>query len=123
MPLRTVEIELSELEWYVPGARFMAELAYPDERDKSQRVLFFQSLVKLTLFSWMHISPEWRNNLQLIRPAYLSGADKLHNAIIRRGNKRISERIAVANFMVIPHLKALETGRLRPVRGLDPTVN
>jgi hypothetical protein len=60
----------------------------------------------------------------LIRPAYFSGEEKQINASLRRGNTKLKHRFAAAQFFLIPHLRAVETGRpLQKVEGFEPTVN
>jgi hypothetical protein len=123
MPRETIEITLSELDPYIGGAQFHAVVAYPDPQDKNEREKFAQAIVRWTLERRMELHPEWAQDFQLIRPAYFSGSEKQHDSILKRGMKRLKHRLAVAQFIVMPHLRAIDTGRPQKVDGFVPTVN
>ena len=123
MPRETIEITLSEKDPYAPGAQFLSVVAYPDPLDKNEREKFAQAIVRWTLERRIELHSEWAQNLQLIRPAYFSGSEKQHDSILKRGMKRVKHRLAAAQFIVMPHLRAIDTGRPQKVDGFVPTVN
>src|SRR5450759_1863009 len=123
MPRETIEITLSEKDPYASGAQFLAVVAYPDTQDKNERERFSQAIIRWTLERRMALHSEWAQNLQLIRPAYFSGSDKQHDSILKRGMKKLKHRFAAAQFFLMPHLRAIDTGRPQKVEGFVPTVN
>jgi hypothetical protein len=123
MPRETIEITLSELDPYISGAQFHAVVAYPHPLDKNEREKFAQAIVRWTLERRMELHSEWAQDFQLIRPAYFSGSEKEHDSILKRGMKRLEHRLAAAQFIVMPHLRAIDTGRPQKVDGFVPTVN
>src|SRR4051812_47638790 len=110
MPRETIEITLTEMDPYMPAAKLIAAIAYPDPLDKKERDLFMQAIVRHTLEKRIVLHSEWAQAPQLIRPAYFSGAEKQIDASLRRGNKKLKHRLAAASFFLIPHLRAIETG-------------
>ncbi len=123
MPSEIIEIILSEADPYMSGAQFFAAIAYPDPQDKSERDKYMQAIIRWTLERRMELHSEWAQNLQLIRPAYFSGSDKQHDSILKRGMKKLKHRFAAAQFFLMPHLRAIDTGRPQRVKGFVPTVN
>jgi hypothetical protein len=123
VPRETVEIFLSEEDPYYGGAQFLAGIAYPDPLDKNERNLFLHSLVRWTLEERVRLDPDWAQAAQLIRPAYFSGEQKQIDSALKRGTKKLNHRIAVAKFIVVPHLRTIDTGRLTKVHGLNPSIN
>lgn len=124
MPRETIEITLTEVDPYMPGAKLIAAIAYPDPLDQNERDLFMQAIVRHTLEKRIILHTQWAQEPQLIRPAYFSGEEKQIDASLRRGNKKLKHRLAAASFFLIPHLRAIETGqRLQKVQGFEPTVN
>jgi hypothetical protein len=125
MPKETIEITVCKTEWYLAGAQLVSTLAYPDQRDIRERSRFRHALIRWALEWRMRKDPNWRNELQLIRPAYFSGADRELDAIVRRGNKRFEERRVAAFFLAVPHFNAVQSGKSRPEQwheSLPPTV-
>lgn len=120
MPHKVVEISLSEADPYWSGALYFAVLAYPTDEERRGR--FQQSLIRWTLNRRIEMDREWAEGLQLIRPAYFSGSDELHDNALRQGNKILRRRQVVARNLVLPHLRGLDTGRVHRVKGLMPTV-
>lgn len=124
MPRETIEITLTEADPYMPGAKLIAAVAYPDPSDKNERDKFMQAVVRYTLEKRIKVHPRWAQEAQWIGPAYFSGQEKLNDACLRRGNKKLNHRLAAAWFFLIPHLRAVETGQpLGKVNGVEPTVN
>lgn len=123
MPRETIEITLSELDPYLAAAQLLAAIAYPDPLDKNERDIFTNAIGRYTLEQRIKLHPEWAQTPQLIRPAYFSGPEKQIDACLRRGNKRLHHRFAAAQFFLMPHLRAIETGHLQKVAGFEPTVN
>jgi hypothetical protein len=123
MSSETIEITLSSLDPYQGGARFFAAIAYPDPQDQKAQDLFFQAIIRWTLEQRIALHHEWAQSLQALRPVYFSGPDQQHDAILKRGRKRLAERMAVAQYIVLPHLRAIDTGRKAKVDGFEPTVN
>lgn len=124
MPRETIEITLTEADPYMPAAKLIAAIAYPDPLDKIERDAFMQAIVRYTLEKRINLHPQWAQEPQWIRPAYFSGDEKQFDARLRRGNKKLKERFAAAQFFLIPHLRAVETGEpARKVQGFEPTVN
>jgi hypothetical protein len=123
MPRETIEIVLDELDPYQSGALFFAVLAYPDPRDKNERGRFMQAFVRRTLEQRMELHKDFAQDFQIIRPAYFSGSDREHRAILARGTKRLQGRFAVARFIAMPHFREIDTGRPTRVESLLPTVN
>jgi hypothetical protein len=120
MPREEIEITLSNADPYWGGALYFATLAYPDPLERTQREKYHQAIVRWTLERRTEMDPEWRQGLQLIRPAYFSGADNLHDRILRDGNKRLERRCIVAQIVVLPHLRRFDTGRIHKVEGFFP---
>jgi hypothetical protein len=118
--VKPIEIILSEVEPYQSGARFFAAIGYPD--DVEQRQLYFQAIVRYAIDRWMDLDEHWASGLRRIRPVYFSGSDKQQQSILRRGNKRVHERLAAAQFFLLPHLRAIDTGRSQKVESYEPTV-
>jgi hypothetical protein len=123
MPREIIEIILSEADPYMSGAQLHAAVAYPDPQDKNEREKFSQAIIRWTLERRMELHSEWAQNLQLIRPAYFSGSEKEHESVLKRGMKRLKHRLAAAQFIVMPHLRKIDTGRPQKVDGFVPTVN
>jgi hypothetical protein len=123
MPRETIEIVLTELDPYSAGPTFFAAIAYPDPKDKLERSRFMQAISRHTLEKRIELHSEWAQTPQLIRPAYFSGPEKLIDACLRRGNKKLKHRLAAAQFILMPHLRAIDTGHLEKVGGFEPTVN
>ena len=123
MQRETIEIVLSELDPYMGGAQFHATVAYPDPQDRNERDKFSQAIVRWTLERRIELHSEWAQNLQLIKPAYFSGSEKQHDGILKRGMKKLKHRLAAAQFIVMPHLRAIDTGRPQRVEGFVPTVD
>lgn len=122
MPRETLEITLGELDPYRCGAEFLGIVAYPDPRDKNARYAFTQTLVRLAILRRMEVDPDWAKGPQVIRPAYFTGSDVLHSRVLRRGTMKLNQRLAIAKFLVIPHLRAIDTGRTARQDGLPATV-
>lgn len=122
MPRETFEITLGELDPYRCGADFLGIVAYPDPQDEKQREGFTQSLARQTILRRIELDPTWAKDPQLIRPGYFSGTDALHSSVLKRGTKKLNQRLAVAKFIVIPHLRAIDTGRAARQAGLAATV-
>jgi|SRR5580692_1983749 hypothetical protein len=126
MPREVVEILLCDIEWFLAGAQFFSTLAYPDQRDRQERRKFEQALVRWTLEWRLEHDAKWREELALIRPGYFSGSDKDHESTIKRGNKRLNERLVAAFYVALPHFRAAESGKMLRrhwIEGLSPTVN
>jgi hypothetical protein len=123
MPRETIEIGLSEKDPYASGAQFLSVVAYPDPQDSNERERFSQAIIRWTLERRMELHSEWARDLQLIRPAYFSGSEKQHDSILKRGMKRLKHRLAAAQFIVMPHLRAIDTRRPQKVDGFVPTVD
>ena len=123
MPRETIEIFLSEADPYRSGAHFFAVVAYPDPLDISERNKFQQAIVRWTLEQRIELHPEWALNFQQIIPAYFSGEEKNYISTLKRGMKRLRQRHAISEFIVLPHLRAIDTGRQQRVDGFFPTVN
>jgi hypothetical protein len=123
MPRETIEILLSQLAPYQSGAHFVAVVTYPDPLDRHERDKYHQAIVRWAIERRMYLDPEWAKMLQPIRPAWFSGSDAAHDAILKRGNKRLRERMAAAQFILLPHLRAVDSGRPQTVNGFVPTVN
>jgi hypothetical protein len=47
----------------------------------------------------------------------------LHSRVLRRGTKKLNQRLAIAKFLVNPHLRAIDTGRTARQAGLLATVD
>lgn len=122
MPREEIEITLSEEDPYWSGALYFAHLAYPEFSERTQRDKFHQAIVRWTLFQRIEIDRNWAQNLQIIRPAYFSGDDRLHERILHNGNKRLERRMIIAQLVVLPHLRKFDTGRTHKPEGLDPTL-
>jgi hypothetical protein len=123
MPRETIEIVLSEVDPYYAGAQFLAAIAYPDPLDKNERDRFMQAVVRWTLGQRVELDPDWARGPQLIRPAYFSGPERPFHSALKRGVKKLNHRIAVAQFIVMPHLRAIDAGRLKRVKGFYPSIN
>lgn len=121
MPREDVEITLSESDPYWSGALYMAVLAYPDPLERTQRAKFHQAIIRWALDRRMEIDPEWAQGLQIVRPAYFSGTDKLHEKVLAAGNKRLQRRSVIVQHVVLPHLRKFDTGRDHTVAGFVPT--
>ena len=121
MPREEIEITLSNADPYWGGALYFATLAYPDPLERTQRGKYHRAIVRWTLDRRMEMDPEWAQGLQLIRPAYFSGADDVHDRILRDGNKRLERRCIVAQIVVLPHLRRFDTGRIHKVESFIPT--
>ena len=76
MPRETIEITLTEVDPYMPGAKLIAAIAYPDPLDQNERDLFMQAIVRHTLEKRISLHTQWAQEPQLIRPAYFSGEEK-----------------------------------------------
>jgi hypothetical protein len=111
MPRETITITVCELEWYLAGAQFVSALAYPDDRDADERSRFEQALVRWTLDWRMKHDAKWATEPQPIKPAYFSGPDNNHAAILKRGNKKFEQHLVVAYYFALPHFKAVEAGK------------
>jgi hypothetical protein len=120
MPFEDVEIPLSELDPYSSGAQYFSILVYPDPADRGRRADYQQSLARWTLERRMELDPKWRNGLQLIRPAYFSGSDKVHDKMLREGNRHLRRRRIICERVVLPHLRGFDTGRIHRVDGGAP---
>lgn len=122
MPREDLEITLSEADPYWSGALYFAVLAYPDPLERTQRDKFHKAIIRWTLQTRINMDKKWAQELQLIRPAYFSRPDSLHDSILKQGNKRLARRKLVAQYIVLPHLRKFDTGRTHKVEGLTPTV-
>jgi hypothetical protein len=125
MPKETITITVCEMEWYLAGAQFVSALAYPDQRDVTERSRFEQALVRWTLRWRMNHDPKWATEPQAVRPAYFSGADKEQDAIVKRGDKRFQQCMVAAYYLAVPHFKAVESGKANKRQwheGFAPTV-
>jgi hypothetical protein len=122
MPRETIEITLSNLDPYRSGATLLGIIAYPDPRDKNERDAFTQTLVRLAILRRIEVDPDWAKGPQVIRPAYFTGSDVLHSSVLRRGTKKLNQRLAIAKFLVIPHLRAIDTGKTARQDGYAATV-
>jgi hypothetical protein len=96
-------------------------LAYPDPAERSQRDKFHQATIRWILEKRMDLDEKWARGLQLIRPAYFSGPDSMHNKILAEGSKRLNRRRLVAYTVLLPHLRKFDTGRVHRVEGFLPT--
>jgi hypothetical protein len=68
----------------------------------------------------MALDAKWRNELQLIRPAYFSGSNKVQDKILKEGNKHLKRRQIICQQVVLPHLRSFDTGRVHRVDGGAP---
>jgi hypothetical protein len=123
MPRETIEIFLTEADPYQAGARFLAAVAYPDPSEEKERGLFAQALVRWSLEERIERHKKWADSYQVIRPGYFSGDQKLHSGILKRGSKKLTERITAAQFIAMPHFRAVETGRFEKFEGFSGKVN
>jgi hypothetical protein len=123
MPRETVEIVLSEIDPYQSGARFFAALAYPDPTDQHRRCLFAQAMIRWTLERRIACDPEWAGSDQIVKPGYFSGDQKLIDTLVKQGWKKLSQRFAAAQWIAVPHFRAIETGRFERVQGFSGKVN
>lgn len=121
MPREDVEITLSESDPYWSGALYMAVLAYPDPLERTQRAKFHQAIIRWALERLMEIDPNWAQKLQIVRPAYFSGSDSLHDKVLAAGNKRLRRRSVIVQHVVLPHLRRFDTGHDNTVAGFVPT--
>jgi hypothetical protein len=111
MPFKSVVIRRSTHEPYEAGAALLAWLAYPflpndknkdkddneGQRDKFMHVLCRWFIVRMAQ------DEKWARKLQEIRPIHFTDfADKEAISILQRGSKKLGERIAAANSIVIP---------------------
>ena len=117
MPRETINITLSEMDPYRSGAHFFAIVAYPDPRDRNERDTFAQTLVRQTLMRRIELHREWAEAPQVVRPGYFSGSDAQHASVLNRGAKNLNRRLAAAQYLVLPHLRAIDTGTKRAERG------
>jgi hypothetical protein len=123
LPKETITILLCEMDWYLAGAQLVSTIAYPDARDQAERARFEQALVRWTLEWRIREDDNWAREPNILRPAYFSAPEKQHDAILKRGNKRLKERWVAAHFVAMPHFRAVESGKIQRPEGLAPTVN
>src|SRR5471032_874052 len=124
MPKEIIKLRRSRKTPYESAAHFFAILAYPEAEDRLERERFWQSLCRWAIVTRMAIEPDWGRTYQWIRPAVFSAEDTLHNAILKRGTKRVHQRLAAANYGALPRLEELKFGKkLKAVEGYSPTLN
>jgi hypothetical protein len=109
---------------YKAGGQLLATLAYPD-RDRGGldlRYRFLWALCRWLVLRRARKEPEFATNAQPIVPAIFTAdhTDYLHD--LESGNKKLNERLVAANWIVLPHLKAVMTGKLEEVEGEYPHV-
>jgi hypothetical protein len=85
--------------------------------------MFAQALVRWSLEERIEHHKKWADSYQVLRQGYFSGDQKLHRGTLKRGSKKLIERMTAAHFIAMPHFRAVETGRFEKFAGFSGKVN
>ena len=121
MPREIVSLNLSSPFPYEVGATFLSTLAYPELADTKQRERYRQAVCR-----WgIEIRADedgFTKKPQPIPPAIFLVDDATYRRYLKSGNKILNERLVAVNWIVMPHLKAVISGKLEKVEGYEATV-
>ena len=123
MPRQIVKIKRTKKAPYESAALFFAVLAYPDPNDWAEQYRFWISLCRWSISNLGIRGDIWAQKLIWMRPNILGISDALYSRALQRGTKLLYERFAAAQYILLPHLHALRSGRINRVKGFIPTVN
>lgn len=122
MPREIVSLNLSSPFPYEVGATFLSTLAYPELADTKQRERYRQALCRRGIEKRADEDPDFTTEAQPIPPAIFLVDKATYRRYLKSGNKILNERLVTVNWIVMPHLKAVISGKLEKVEGYEATV-
>lgn len=105
MEEKVIKLDRSKAS-YEAAAHFFAVLAYPEPQAIKERQLLWKAIGVWALMEGASRDENWALQHQWVRPSLLQGIDD-HRSILRRGAKRLHERLAAAYYIVAPQLEDL----------------
>jgi hypothetical protein len=124
MPREIVRINVASKFPTEVGARFFATIAYPDNRNERER--YHLALCRWYLLVRAQRNPGFVSKVHLIVPAIFVPSNYDCMRTLKRGNKKLSQRLAATRWLVMPHLRA---DQLKPIQVekngefIVPTIN
>jgi hypothetical protein len=110
MPLQTILISPTASFAPEPAAAFISTIAYPFVQEMEDRARFRYALCRWAIDSRSKKDPEWATPPQMLKPRAFLHLNAEWPQIVERGFKKVNERLAVTEFIVLPHYIALHTG-------------
>jgi hypothetical protein len=108
VPLQTILISPTASFAPEPAAAFISTIAYPLEME--DRARFRYALCRWAIDTRSKKDPEWATSPQMLKPRAFLYLNAEWPQIVERGFKKVSERLAATQFIVLPHYIALHTG-------------
>jgi hypothetical protein len=109
MPRETITIRWVPSAPYEAAAEFYSALAYPDRSDQAARLRFRNSLCRWAILQRCGWDQGWGAGPQPIRPALLKLNPAQANTELRRGQKKLRERVA-ASLILWPFIMPFTWG-------------
>lgn len=122
MPREIVPLIRNRKAPYESGADFFSLIAYPDPLDKQERSRYWRALCRMTILMRAAKDEEWQLECQWARPLLFMDSEPEYSSTLKRGSKRLQERLATAYHILQPQLIELETGKPQTIESFLPTV-
>lgn len=123
MPREPVDIVLDSPCPFEGAALFFAVIAYPTPGEETEGREFWTALCREAVLIRARADKNYRRGRASVgRPIYFAADEKAHIGALKAGSRRLDQRMQVTHRIVMPHLKAIETGALEKILDEDPTV-
>jgi hypothetical protein len=122
MPREAVHLCLESLFPPEPGATFFSTIAYPDPTDAAARERFWFSLCRWAILEQCRLDPTWAVSVQAIRADVFMRYNNDWWKNFSFGLRRFNHRLTVAQYILLPKLRASVFVDPIQVEGFAPTV-
>ena len=116
-------IDVSRPFPFVAGAALLAKLAYPDQTESILYAKFRWALCRWRVLDRVHKEPQLAGIPQPIIPAAFTAPHGEYLSTMKKGQRKLFQRMIATNWIIIPHLEAIRTGKVEDVEGRYPSIN